>query len=80
MNLKAAIQVAGWLNKDASNQAKVQHSICGAEDRLKTIQNRVQGMPWGLISLTNEIEYATITTFMYPRCERARLSVHTRAP
>ena len=27
MKLKAAIQVAGWLNKDASNQAKVQHSI-----------------------------------------------------
>ena len=27
MKLKDAIQVAEWLNKDASNQAKVQHSI-----------------------------------------------------
>ena len=26
---------------------------------------------------TNEIEYATISTFMYPRCERARLSGYT---
>ena len=26
---------------------------------------------------TNEIEYATNTTFMYPRCERARLSGYT---
>ena len=26
---------------------------------------------------TNEIQYATITTFMYPRCERARLSGYT---
>ena len=26
---------------------------------------------------TNEIKYATITTFMYPRCERKRLSGYT---
>ena len=34
-------------------------------------------MLWGLISLTNVIEYATITAFMYPRCKRARLSGDT---
>ena len=51
MKLKDAIQVSEWLNKDAGNQAKVQHSICGTEDRLKTIQNKVQGMLWGFISL-----------------------------
>ena len=27
LKLVAAIQVAEWLNKDASNQAEVQHSI-----------------------------------------------------
>ena len=51
MKLKAAIQVAEWLNEDVSNQAKVQHSFSGAEDSLKTIQNKVQGMLWGLISI-----------------------------
>ena len=28
---------------------------------------------------TNEIEYATITTFMHPQCERAGLSGYTVA-
>ena len=56
MMLEATIEVVEWLNRDAGNQAKVQHSITGAEDRQKIFQNKVQGMLWGLMSLPTRLK------------------------
>ena len=57
MKLKAPIQVVQWLNKDASNQAKVQHSIGGAE-QAKNVSKQSKTYALGL-NLTTWCPYST---------------------